>query len=1435
MKHKAIIVIIALIAVIVGAVSLKGHEMLNHASQTLAQDLSAALGSKVTIGSIEITAFNTLTKDGVAVYDKQSQRFLTSDKMAINYSLWALLQGKPIAHAITEIRLIAPAVNVRQSSSGRWNYDDLLPSTPSSQSEFAGKVSIENGRLMIAMNDHEWQIDALDGIIDFAIHPAVQIELNGLRQGAKLSAVGRVDSQRLTNVTFYADGLTLEEYQSLYPEASSLHNLQGKLRRVNLTVQKNQGEVRLAGDAWLDGIAADIDMLRVQDMYGLVGFTNKDISFFDVSAKVYQQPIKVGGKILLDSTVPALALDVSSPGFDLSVLEADLPVQGMVSGQVNLRGLANNPVIDGSFSLLQGEVAGYPVTAATTKLHAVDRRLWFTDVEAKMLGGLITGSGMLELDSKSYIVSCTGKDVDTSMISEISPDISGISNFAIEVSGQGSLKGAAARGTIAIANGQAKGVPFQKLQAGFWQRDGHISIDYLNAEAGGGTATANGWIASDSGMLNMDIAGYGLSPALIAKLQDELPIAGQFDFSGHLTGSFEQPKVSGQFTAVNGEAFYQPFEKAAGTIRLADNELSLENVVLSAGQTKHLIQGSICLAGQQEINLSVASEKARAENIVKLFSPDEQLTGNVDNEVRLSGPLKNFNAQGHVVLTEGSFRGKLLAKAEGIYERQNGNIILKNFTINSLNTELLVSGLIAGNQTLNLDLKAYNVDLAGLQIGLPYPVSGKANFTGSLTGTVEYPEFVGELTAERLKFNGKDVINVSGRVVGQEGQINIPQLDFVQENGSFHFSGNFNAASRDVSGQLDVENGRLEFLLAAFNLPSQDISGRLNGQLVLGGTTNQPNAWLKGQLTEGQIKKYPLQNIEVDLELVNQILTVNKFTAQQGKGIVAARGTADLQGALKLEIEGRDIDAGLLSVWINPKLDAKGRLNFTAQIGGTTQEPHTAVSMDIAGGGVSTATFDSLYGLFIIDKNMIKVNQLFLTKGPYRASAYGAVPLTTISPQGKEVATDKDQINLVVKLDEADLSILPLLTKDVAWASGQTHGDIIITGNLRQPMVHGNFQVNDGTVKLSYLNEPLKKVGIDIQLDNDKINVKSFTGSMGQGGYHLSGTADLKGFALKNYQMELLLDKVGISNKYFKGPVDGTLKLTEQNGRPLLTGNVKFDQDLVNVPVFPELAQSELDVDLNVDVSVGRKVHFYNSLLYDFYATGKLNFAGSTKNPSASGHIRAIRGTVNYLRTPFKISQGRMEFAKFSGFEPIIKLKAQTKLEQTVVDLSINGPISQLDMQLKSDPPMRQQEILSLLTLRGRFFENQKNGTGLNYSGLGHEEAMSLLDAGLQMTFVSEVEGMFRNTLGLDEFKIRRGYFDVDANVNINRQQKEGYTVQLGKYLNDRFMVTQLIGLDHHEYKTSLRYDFSRRLSIMGSMDYQNNTYIGIETRFRFK
>ena len=178
-------------------------------------------------------------------------------------------------------------------------------------------------------------------------------------------------------------------------------------------------------------------------------------------------------------------------------------------------------------------------------------------------------------------------------------------------------------------------------------------------------------------------------------------------------------------------------------------------------------------------------------------------------------------------------------------------------------------------------------------------------------------------------------------------------------------------------------------------------------------------------------------------------------------------------------------------------------------------------------------------------------------------------------------------------------------------------------------MLYGEISISGGTIKLASLADPIQKVGVDIKFDGDKINIKSFDGSMGGGTYRLTGSAVLNGLELEGYNMALVIDKLGINHKYFKGPLNGNLMLTRTNGRPLLSGKISTENVIINIPSVPELGLSNRELALDVEVVAGSKVRLYNPYMYDLLVDGKVKFAGTYQT---AGRFRKIRSNTGHCK-----------------------------------------------------------------------------------------------------------------------------------------------------------------------------------------------------------
>lgn len=1438
MKIKAIVIttIFILALTVVAAWQSMSRDVLAGVRDMAAAEFAAVTGVSVQFGEFEAQSLNTAIIHDVYVYDKEAKLIASSPKVSVSYSPLSLLLGKK-SEMVTQVEVEQPEIMIVQKNTGRWNIEDIISEAQSTQPSFSGKIVLKNGQAEVNAVNGQWTLTAINGSLDFASRPSTAINLEAIYKDSPVNVSGTLNTSGDGVLSVKAHTLQLTDLKELLPADSSVAVTGGKAENFEATIKKNGGDISFAGQTEFDGVSCDVNnSIPVREASGLLTFTDERLYIF-AKTLVWEQPVSLKGKVTINTGQPVLDLQVASAGFDPAAVNQSLPLSGQVNFDAKVAGPVDNLSISGSFGLAEGRFNEVDITNLTAKLNYADNLLTIESLNAGVAGGQVNAVGTVALATKEYDLKIKASQLDSALLGQFVPNTTGTVDLDIAAAGSGlAFSSAAVYGTAEINSGSYRDIAFANAGAGFYFANGILTLDYANVDFGDGTAAASGVVSDDK--ISLTVRGHEVPLSLLKTLDSDLPADGIVDFTGTISGTAAQPVAAIDFSASAGQVFYQPFTYAQGQLEITPSVIVINNVRLVDGPTTHSIRGSIALDANRSLNLQISTRQARAENVVKLIAPGEKLTGNVDNDIVISGPLDSFNIAGQLKLTEGSFRDQLIDSAQGSYRRENGITNISDFLIKFLNTDVKISGVILQDQELDLAITAQNLDVSRLRLNLPYKLTGRAAFSGRLTGTPTEPVFNGNVSADKLMIKDHEVTKVNGDVKINGNNIEIPTFKFSQGVGSYNFAGGYDMETDSVYGGIDVDKGDLAALFGILEIPAKDVSGQINGRITLSGTAAKPDVALTGGIINGRIKNYQFDTIDIEAALDNNVITVNKFFAKQGNGVLAIRGNADLNGPLNFEAGGRDIDAGLVSAIFNADVNVKGKLNFAAQVGGTSVNPRADVSLEIAGGGVGTSTFDSLYGLFVLQDHNININQFFVTKGPYRASAYGVIPVAALTSEGRQQATFADQMDVKVRLDQADLSILPLLTNEVSWAAGPTHGELTITGTVTQPYLSGNILIQGGTLKLAKLNDPIQKVDLDIQFKGDKIILKTFSGRMGSGSYQMTGSTSITGQGFSDYNFQLDLDKLGVNSKYFKGPLNGNLTLTTKRNRPHLAGKLLFEHDTIDIPFFTDFTKSDLNVGLDIELTAGDKVRFYNSFMYDIWAEGRIKFEGSTKRPNPSGQITAIRGTVSYLRTQFKIKDASAEFIQFGTFEPIIRLNAATKLQSTTINLSLSGPVSAMDMQLSSEPAMSQQEILSLLTLRSRYFDKQ-NSSAAGENGFGRDEIISFLDAGLQMRFVSEVENAFRDAFGLDDFRVVRDTLWGDSRQKSSSSKDEStnrevYNIEMGKYVTDRLMLNYTTGIDYDQHSFGFRYDLNRKISLTGSVDDQNDKRIGIETRFRF-
>ena len=1436
MKYKPFFLKLALpltilLVVLVGGWYIKSQTFTQLMADLAAQKAGQILATDIKIGAVHIESFNSIRIDDVVLYDAKGAPLLQAQTALVHFSPLAIWQtGSPVK-AVDRVAVDSPNVFLAQRPDGTWNYNDILPEQQKESVDFSGRIEVENGHVTALVKGQELSLDDLDAMVDFAHYPSLQLKASFKHGDAEFEISGIAGGNRQA-LSLDGENIDLTKYLDFIPKnmLGDVTIKSGVIKKVKATFMQNETDgLKIDGQAELENGGAVFMGKTASDIEALLVFNEKEVQIFS-RATLEDQPITIHGKLRFDTGPMFMNLVAQSTAFDPTRILDGIPYQGLVAFTANISGTLDNPTVEGDFSVKSGEVYGYAFQNAKAKLKYSQNVLFVDKLTAEIFGGTIDANGQLVTPTLNYNFNVKADNLDAAAFSGFLPDLEGRISADVAIAGQGlDLTQAQIYGSGTISAGSYRSIAFQGANVSFSKNGSLITIDSLSANMlGGGALSLDGTIDGDA--IELGFQGVNVDLSLLTQINASADASGLADFNGRVRGSKENPEVRVDFSAVNGHLFGQPYHQLRGSGAGSLNGVYIHDFTMeNGGKITHTASGIIGFSGERRIDLNVETRGARMEDLKLLLMADQPITGNVDNSVHLTGTLDNIEAQGHIHFYEGSYRGVLLTGADGYYQRKNGITQLTDFDIESPLIKLKLSGTMDSGENLDFSVKADDIQLEKLQMHLPYPISGIAKFSGKVQGTFDSPIFNGALQSDEMQLNGQKIEKASGTLTYKDSTIGLQNFGFSQNDGTYALDEHLNIQTHAVTGRLQVKNADVNAILAVANYKNDTITGRLDGTIDLGGTIENPTASVEGFIASGTLKGYPLSKITIDATLNNHVVTLHKFYGEQGLGKLAAEGTVDLNGPINARMSAQDIDAGLLTHLFDSKIDMKGQLNVDAQFGGTIQNPEADVSIDVEHGGVGSAVFDSMTGLMNLKNGTITVNQLLLKKGPYKATAYGIIPLKAIGSKPWEMPDDYEQIKLKVSLDQADLSILPMLSDQVDWAIGPLAGGVTITGTLAHPFINGSVKTMNGAMKLKALKNPVQNIQMDIDFQNEKMTVNKFTGNMGGGSYSLTGSTLITGGGFDLYNFNLNLDKLGIDSDFYQGPISGDFTLTTGeifgHKMPKLSGNLLIEKATITIPSLPD-TQSELpNMIIDIGLNLGDKVRLYSSFLYDLSLKGSAHFGGVTHHPQPSGEISVIRGTVSYLKTVFKVREGSAYFNQVDSFLPTVHLEADTKLNRTKIYLGVDGPASNMAIKLSSDSDMSQNELLQLLTLRSSY----QSGASTDSSQLSE-----LLDVSLRMSFLSEVDTIVRNALQVDEFNIVRDTLSSTEASNSSKSDKEVYNVEIGKYLSDKFMLKYIKGIGYDKNKLGLQYDLNDRISLTSTFATDNEYTVGVEARLKF-
>ena len=1390
------------------------------------EQLHTALNGTVSYSSFHIGWDGSVQMKDLSVEDAKGQLVLTADALTVSIQWLKVLQypfGQISPDALVgTITVSSPHVNVVQDETGQWNILQLVKERDSEEpSQFSGLLRLENGSISLFLPHAEPLLlsdvnmtvlgdggHMLDGVVDAQlgkdhIHSNIQWALD--------------DSG---NRSFYVETphLDIAPIINRISLPTAVSPISGELTDVALTVTQRGGFWYGEGGLSFQNVGTTLQGYRLTSGKGTLQI-HGDVLFLDgIEANVNDEHLRVSGTVhhVFDED-PTLHVNVGLKEWNLASF-GQLPLTGTITAEALLTGPVSNVKASGDVEVRDLAYEGITVNRGKAHLSYGDQVIHVGDAELSTQGGTVTGTGSYHMDTDNF-----SAQVEVQDVSLYGLPLEGVPSVQGTVSGSLTIEGE--QGSISNINGSVHGghIGYQSilvdtLDASVSWDGTQLVVPYLNGTWGRGTFTGSGRLGNGTFGINLHGNNIGLEQF------DEWspkPLGGTVSVEANLQGSLENPTgtvmIAGETLSYGTTKFDRGFIKT----KLDDTTLHILEGELEYRKSTYDLDGFIQLDGEQTMDIKGSAKDVRIEDVLSTFT-DIPMTGWLNTDIHVQGTLQQPQIEGHLKAWDGSAYGKLFTSIEGNYTYHDGHLHLPRLDISTYGSSIIVDGDIQDKQ-LDINFVGDAVPIEPFVRDAGLHMVGYVGAEGHLGGTVDAPIFEGNVQSDTMQVQDTTLHDIAGSVYVTPKVVHLQGLTFTGSGTSqYEVKGGVQLdESKRLFGYVRVRDGELQQLLALSNANVPDVNGKLQATIDLGGTSDSPRLDVKGSLENTTIRDEVVGTATLDVGYGGRTIDIRTFNLPIKEGLIAGKGKADLDGVTDIQLVASKVPVGTILPIVTSDVNGQGNWNFIINVQGPTKSPKVEFSSEIEQAVINGISLDQLSILGNMEDQVVSIQQGMIKKADSSIKVRGKLPLSALVTNEYVSDDASKQFDVYVDMNEANLSVLPLMFKEVQSGEGAIRGIVHVTGNSANVLANGTIELANGSMQLKSLKKPLTQLKGQLLFRGNHVDITGST-TMGKGNAGVSGNIGWTGSRITSYDGALQMKGIEIGHEFYTGPLEGELYMINRNDLPTLVGVINLHDVVGSIPL--SFSSSETSIPLGLDVTINAKnnVRLYNPLLYDMYLQGQVKFEGTLGEPKASGKLSVNKGHVKYLKNRFKITEGQAKFVTGSVI-PELNVRSMANVKNYRVSLQAEGPATQMRLKLTSEPNLSERQIISLLT----FGRNVGNA-----SGVTSDDANALLTSSLQSLAFGYIEDVLQDTLGLDLVNITTG--SLDGKDSRDFQEKNNFNVTIGKYVVPDLMITLTRGLKNDHVSYGFQYDINRNVSATGWFNNENKRYLGAQWRYRF-
>lgn len=1109
--------------------------------------------------------------------------------------------------------------------------------------------------------------------------------------------------------------------------------------------------------------------------------------------------------------------------------------------------LERHGIYGGSFEINveSGKLSGPETEESFTNLY-IDgflsgRMINIKRLTVKPRGGALEGKGKIHLGGERRFEGHIEGEIPVEMAGRYlkkMSEMTGMALFSADFSY--GKKGLQLSTTVAVERGKVKDIPFSNLKADISLGNGLLSVKRFSLNALNGWGRFKGEIDLSSGNYNTEGVFKRINLTRLKKMGN-IRIKG--GISGNISGNgnIRKPSYMGIFTAECGGLSLSETDETApplsieGSLAAEREAIAIKDVVVSAKGLYGEIGGKI--SGWKEIDLSMTVSAADLPRFTFLFAPS--LSGDAKIKGRLYGDISKPSFEGEVDLTKPAIGGYSAERVYGDISYADGIIGSDNLEIAGDESLISVSGTLSlrpPSPDMDLLLTLSKGEISGLMTmaNKDWPVDGSISGSLRLKGNMENPSIKGGMEVKNGEIFGESVDRLLVTGAYEDGRFDLEDVKIQKGAGSIALEGSFHReAGMDLTADIrDVEIGNIRHLKK-----KGQPKGRASGTIRLGGTVKAPVITAEVTLKEALFHGESSDIIEIAAHYSRGVLKIDNFKAGKGDAMLTVSGVIEPEGDINLNLDVSGLDLKDINLVKRKLPGTTGKLGLRAAFEGKSYSPAikgkveiTAlarkgwdISADIAGDLTATANIKDIedseaeLGINNLDirlpgKRLKSISPFTLR---YVEERFEIAGLSFEEPYGQ--VTMGGQISLkgilaITLSGTTEIGWLKRYLKGVEELEGRLTFDSRLGGSIKEPKITASLTGKDGMVRFRGFPYSLTNIRGKFSLTPELLAVDEIEGELQGAGFTGGGFFKLERFVPLDTDLYFDIGEVALrypgwlsSRSRGRITVSGKGKEITLGGdievlKATYTEDIEFKELLARIiwkKVKERKEKRRKGLNFNIHFRADDNLIVKNNLA-DIELKGHLRLIGRPKALSLIGELETVGGKAYFRDREFSIMRGVVTFFVPERIIPFFDINTEANIRDYIIHLNALGRPDKYTIELHSDPPLDEKEIVSLITFG--YTGSELKGRGTQMTSL---EAVSII---LQ----EELEDKVKKYFGFDRFSIDPYYSEFAGSTEAR--------VTVGKKLRENLSATYSRGISSlQEEEVKLEYRLYDNVSLMGS------------------